>query len=581
VKLLQQLDKWNKELELLSQKDYKSLDNKLHKFYKQSLIDIKKEAKDYIDNFETLSFSKKLEVENQFKVANHIDGILSKLESETQSSVKDFVKSEVEHGYYGTFYALEDAENIQLDFGLLNQDYVEQLINKKVAGKTLSKRLYQHRTQLANRVTSELLNGAVRGKGYAEVAKSVGELTEATYKQALRIARTEGGRAQSTSKQRAYEDAKEQGVDIQKRWTATLDKKTRSQHQSLDGQTVDIEEKFEFKGSQADGPRLFGVAALDINCRCTTVTIVNGIEPSLRRDNEKKKVIEYKNYDEWLNGKKKAISKKEVNKDNPFEKDIKAIYKNADNDRVKFASDYLKYSDIDLPVEIENAKARGFNQIDNLGKGEPCSVKRFVLQKNDNRGIDYQIKTALHEGYHARINGLSTNIFYQQSDFDNWLSIEETMTELSAHYQFSLFNDRVLMPAYPNYIALNLPRLKKLPEFKGATSFTDFGKKAMEYRLNPDKITADWTDIYERMEAVDLDLMEYMKDNYVEDMIAEKETILDMIIENNPKFGQFRDNIATDIDDWVIKLKTDDEHHANPSAFTQMVAALYRLKGVR
>lgn len=558
------------------------MDGDLYNYYKDTLKELKKEIKGYVDNYEMLSFSKRLEVENQLNMARRIDEIVSNLAGSTAQTVNSYVRDELQQGYMGVWYALEGAENIQLDFGMLPERYIQQLVAKRVDGKTFSKRLYSNRDDLADRVTTSLLDGAVRGDGYKKIAKQVGELTEANYKQTLRIARTEGGRVQSTAKQRAYQEAKDKGIDIKKRWLSTLDKKTRHTHQSLDGQTVEIEEEFvSDSGAKAMGPRMFGKPQEDINCRCTTITIVNGIEPELRKDNEKKGIIEYNNYKEWLNGKKKAISKKEVNKDNPFEKDIKAIYKNADNDRVKFASDYLKYSDIDLPVEIENAKARGFNQIDNLGKGEPCSVKRFVLQKNDNRGIDYQIKTALHEGYHARINGLSTNIFYQQSDFDNWLSIEETMTELSAHYQFSLFNDRVLMPAYPNYIALNLPRFKKLPEFKGAKSFTDFGKKAMEYRLNPDKLTADWTDIYERMEAVDLDLMEYMKDNYVEDMIVEKETILDMIIENNPKFGQFRDNIATDIDDWVIKLKTDDEHHANPSAFTQMVAALYRLKGVR
>lgn len=305
---MQELDKWNKELERLSAKSYKEVDQALFKFYKQALKDLKSEIKNYIENYEMLSFSKRLEAERQIKVANDIDRILKELESKTDPTIRDYVKEEAESGYYGTWYAMEGANNMQVDFSFLNERYIESLVNKKVAGKNFSKRLYQHRTQLANNVTRELLNGAVKGEGYAMVAKRVGELTEANYKQALRIARTEGGRVQSTAKQKAYEEAEAIGVELEKRWLATLDKKTRTQHQILDGQTVGIDEKFKHDGYEADGPRLFGNASLDVNCRCTTIGIVSGIAPSLRKDNESKEVIKYKNYNDWL--KAKEVGKK-------------------------------------------------------------------------------------------------------------------------------------------------------------------------------------------------------------------------------------------------------------------------------
>lgn len=302
---MQQLDKWNRELEQLSNKEYKNMDNELFGYYKQALKDIKVEIKAYIENYEVLSFSKKLEVEQQLKIAKRIDEILWNLNDEVNPRINRHVAEEAKQGYYGTWYALEGNENIQLDFPVLNESYIERLLEKKVAGKTLSKRLYDNRDQLAERVTTALFNGAVKGKGYAKVAKEIGELTEANYKQALRIARTEGGRAQSTSKQKAYVDAKNKGIALEKRWLATLDKKTRHQHQQLDGQTVDVEEQFNFNGNLADGPRLFGVAGLDINCRCTTISVVNGMAPDLRRDEDSKENIDYKNYQEWYNNKVK------------------------------------------------------------------------------------------------------------------------------------------------------------------------------------------------------------------------------------------------------------------------------------
>lgn len=296
---MKELNKWNKELERLSARSYKNVDKALFKYYKEALTEIKAEVKAYLDNYETLSFSKRMEVERQLQIAKQIDDVLWEMEAKTQPAVREFVKDEARKGYYGTWYALEDAEKVQLDFGFLNEGYIERLTEKKVAGSTLSKRLYENRDKLAQAVTDELIKGAAKGHSYGDVAKRIGELTEADYKKALRIARTEGGRAQSASKQRAYQEAEAKGVRLQKKWQSTLDKKTRISHQQLDGQTVDIDDTFKFNGYEADGPRLFGNPGLDINCRCTTITVVNGLSPEVRRDNETKKVINYKNYTEW------------------------------------------------------------------------------------------------------------------------------------------------------------------------------------------------------------------------------------------------------------------------------------------
>ena len=304
---MQQMDKWHKELDKLSSRRYKRMDGDLYNYYKDTLKQLKKEIKGYVDNYEMLSFSKRLEVENQLNMARRIDEIVSNLAGSTAQTVNSYVRDELQQGYMGVWYALEGAENIQLDFGMLPERYIQQLVAKKVDGKTFSKRLYSNRDDLADRVTTSLLGGAVRGDGYAKIAKQVGELTEANYKQALRIARTEGGRVQSTAKQRAYEEAKNKGVRIKKKWLSTLDKKTRHTHQSLDGQTVEIEEEFvSDSGAKAMGPRMFQEASETINCRCTTITVVNGISPDLRKDNETKEIVQYNNYKEWLEAKNKT-----------------------------------------------------------------------------------------------------------------------------------------------------------------------------------------------------------------------------------------------------------------------------------
>lgn len=306
---MKQLDRWNKELEWLSAATYEEVSLETYDFYKKALKQLKKEIKGYIDNYDNLSFSKKLEVENQIAIAKRIDEIVAVMNDSTTQVIRRQIESEINNGYYGVWYALEGAENIQLNFPILDERYISRLINDPIDGVTFSKRLYKHQSELAKRATNELLMGAVRGDGYEVVAKKVAEQTEASYKQALRIARTEGGRARSQAKQRAYRAAQRQGVNMEKMWLATLDKKTRHSHQILDGKTVGVREQFVFKGNYADGPRLFGVAGLDINCRCTTVAVVNGVKPELRKDSESKDIINYKNYQEWADERVGALNK--------------------------------------------------------------------------------------------------------------------------------------------------------------------------------------------------------------------------------------------------------------------------------
>lgn len=294
-----------KELEKLSDKAEGKVDRKLFNFYKQALSKLKKETKKYVDEFENLSISGKMSATRKLKMADTIDKILKDLSKDTQTNMYDFLKDKATDGYLGMFYDLEGKARIGLEFNMIDERYIETLVNKKVAGKTYSQRLYTDRTKLAKQVKSELLDGAVNGKGYAKIAKGIAETTEASYRQALRIARTEGHRVQTESTQRAYEEAEDLGINIMKQWMASLDDGTRENHADLDGQIVGIDDDFEIDGYSASGPGMFGDAEMDINCRCTTITIVEGISPQLRKDNITKEIIPYKNYNEWKKDKVK------------------------------------------------------------------------------------------------------------------------------------------------------------------------------------------------------------------------------------------------------------------------------------
>ena len=268
--------------------------------YRQALIDIKKKLYNYTQAYPNLSFSSRLEVERLFHVADEIDNILSQSYGTIEDTIKNHSAIEAEQGYYGVWYALEQSQEIILQMPLINHDYVMNLVNAPVAGKRLSKRLYEYRDELAQNVTNNIINGLFEGKSYAEIAKRVSNEAEASYKNALRIAITEGGRTSSITQQKSSEEAASLGIEMEKRWLSTLDGKTRDDHRKLDGQQVPIDGEFEIHGHKAKQPRMFGVAKEDIRCRCTSINIVNGVAPELRKDNDTKKLIKYQNYNEWI-----------------------------------------------------------------------------------------------------------------------------------------------------------------------------------------------------------------------------------------------------------------------------------------
>lgn len=268
-------------------------------FYRKYLTDVKSQLQKWLDGYEDLSFSKKLEVERLMNVSNTIKELLGNPTDNIAETIKRYVQTEGTNGYNTVWYDLENAHNITLNMPFIDERYIEAVMENPVAGKTLSKNLYLHRDGLAQQTIDAISRGFLMGYSYSQMAGELSALTEADYHQAVRIARTEAGRVRTIATQKAYNNATKLGVTLEKRWLATLDMRTRSDHAELDGQTVKVDDNFKINGYEGAGPRLFGVASEDINCRCTTVPIVFGVGPDLRNDNESKKSIKWQTYTEW------------------------------------------------------------------------------------------------------------------------------------------------------------------------------------------------------------------------------------------------------------------------------------------
>ncbi|WP_373815748.1 phage minor head protein [Jeotgalibaca porci] len=554
------LNQWQREILKLEQQTDKDMNRKLYNAYNDSLKDVRKRLKTYMDEHEDLPYYKQQQAGKLSALEKEIVEMLNGAYPKAKHEVTDFKRNEMMDGYYSSMYQIEAETGARLDFLGLDTEFVRQTVANPIAGKTLSKRLYTSRTKLANRATSELRIGMMQGKTYAEISGTISRHTEANYKQAVRIARTEGGRLRSLSKQVAYDEAKEMGIDLQKRWYSSLDNRTRSSHRELDGQTVEIDEKFKYGGHEADGPRLFGKANLDINCRCTTITVVDGIEPGTRLAKNETLVngkivheyesIPYKNYSEWKD--KRIIANDAIIKAEEASNKFKDVLKDVDfsKSRKTISKKVLQNLGIgDIPVSVKKIKANGHCLFGTADDGI-VTITEFALNSKVDTSSDYQMKTIFHEAYHATNHGRKSDWRTGTFGAVDWLDIEEAFAETSAHFAVKQAGiNTQLSPAYPEKLVNVLPRLKKLDKFKNASQLSDFGEIAWSDRLAGQAST--WEKLAKEASDIDHDWVSY--GNQYGKYIRENENKLhDMMLQAMPQY----DN------EYVRKMMVGDLHNA-------------------
>jgi phage portal protein BeeE len=124
-----------------------------------------------------------------------------------------------------------------------------------------------------------LTAGIADGASVSELQRRIRESATFSPVRALAIARTETTRALGAGTDLAYKGAVDTGAKVLVRWLSARLRHTREAHLALDGQAVHVGEPFvvpsgEYKGQTARFPGDFAVAALVVNCVCTTIAEV-------------------------------------------------------------------------------------------------------------------------------------------------------------------------------------------------------------------------------------------------------------------------------------------------------------------
>ena len=298
------LNRRQEEMEALRALDDKRVNEELYSTYRSIIKDIQAKVADHLEDVGDQPYWKQQQTKALAHLHDEMVDIIREKYPEVRETISKYKEDQLVKGYNGSFYDMEGQTGEELDFPMVNKEFLEASVKAPVAGKRLSERLYRNRERMAKQAQTAVTAGIIQGHSYQKIARQIAGVGEADYRKALRIARTEAGRMHSIGKAKAMSEAKEMGIDVMKQWVSSLDRRTRHTHQFLDGQIVAVDDSFKnASGMEAKMPCMFGQPSEDCNCRCTAVTIVDGIKPTARRDNETGEIIENMTYQEWADKK--------------------------------------------------------------------------------------------------------------------------------------------------------------------------------------------------------------------------------------------------------------------------------------
>lgn len=207
-----------------------------------------------------------------------------------------------------SLYLYEMASQTSMQFDVPTASVINKAIEQPIEFIKLVPTLQKHRDEVLKKIRIHITQGIMSGEGYSKIAKALRDDIGMTKAQSQRVARTEAGRAMSQAGLDSALVAKDNGLDMKKRWSATKDTRTRDTHRHLDGKAVDIDDNFHSSGCVGQAPKLFvGVASAkeNINCRCKLLYYFDEDElPTVMRTKEDD-VIPFMTYREWEKNKHK------------------------------------------------------------------------------------------------------------------------------------------------------------------------------------------------------------------------------------------------------------------------------------
>lgn len=276
------------------------LEKKLHREYSKAAREMKKRQKEYMRDFEIERKKRESLLDDNPKSRkayeswlsdrtldiNWMNGMvdeLSRSANETNQKAAEMARDELPRIYAENAnhagYAIDREIGLDTSFALVDESTVRVLMQDdeppfKIPKIDNAKDRIWNRQQFTNAITQ----GILQGKSVDGIVESTEHLFGKNEAAAVRAARTAVTGAENAGRVSSYQRAKRLGIKLKQEWLATLDVRTRSSHRQLDGEKIEVGEKFS-NGLRFPGDHE-GAGSEVYNCRCTLVAAVDGIDQS-------------------------------------------------------------------------------------------------------------------------------------------------------------------------------------------------------------------------------------------------------------------------------------------------------------
>lgn len=263
--------------------------------FKKALTNYKKTLSNY-NNRTTESLMKSIERDLNKVNVTRLESIqkqlgyeIENLKAYQEERTNNLLKNGYEDNYYRTLFNTQQKAGYAASFNVLNKKAIERAVNAKFDNLSFSDRIWQEKDKLILNLSNMLAQNIARGSGLNSIVKDIIGLTNATYYNASRLARSELNRVCGLANYDAYQES---DLVEEYEFVAVLDNRTSEICADMDGKRFPKKEYVPGINAPPMHP----------NCRSTTVAVIgDNIGTRIAKDSEGKyiKISASTKYYDW------------------------------------------------------------------------------------------------------------------------------------------------------------------------------------------------------------------------------------------------------------------------------------------
>ena len=263
--------------------------------FKKALTNYKRSLSNY-SNRTTESLMKSIERDLNKVNVTRLEAIqkqityeIENLKAYQEDRTNNLLRNGYEDNYYRTMFNTQQRIGYAASFTLLNKKAIDRAVNAKFDGASFSDRIWLEKDKLVLNLNNVLAQSIARGSGLNGIISSIMKLTNATYYNASRLARSELNRVCGLANYDAYQETE---MVEEYEFVAVLDNRTSEICADMDGKRFPKKEYVPGVNAPPMHP----------NCRSTTVAVIgSNIGTRIAKDREGKyiKISASTKYYDW------------------------------------------------------------------------------------------------------------------------------------------------------------------------------------------------------------------------------------------------------------------------------------------